>query len=192
MVGSLVMGFVASTLLAQGAPQAPGEPKAREVSRIYWELQQTTEVRVQLIPATPEGKPLRVNLVFRAFFPGRETREWHSGRPQWPTGPPARITVTAQALPLTAVIPELSLRLIVDGARVDLTPPGGNYHNIPCLITTEDCAPDGVEVDLEPTILASLVSARSVEGHALGFPFRLAPADLDALHAFAARISLPR
>lgn len=59
----------------------------RAVSRIYWDLLQTTEVLVGLIPVDPDGQPLRVNLVFQAFFPGRETRERNTGRPQWPKGP---------------------------------------------------------------------------------------------------------
>jgi hypothetical protein len=182
--------------LMMPAAQAPDQGwgltgvKPREVSRIYWDLLQTTEVLVRLIPVGPDGKPLRVNLVFQAFFPGRETREWNTGQPQWPKGPPARLTVTAQAFPLTFVIPELSLRLVIDGTSFDLTTPGSRHRYIPCPITTEDCAPNGVETDLEPRVLVSLVAAQSVQGQALGFPFELAKADMRVLGEFAARIGL--
>jgi len=166
--------------------------KPREVSRIYWDLLQTTEVLVRLIPAGPDGKPVRVNLVFQAFFPGREARDWNTGLPQWPKGPPARLTLTAQAFPLTFVIPHLSLRLVIDGTVIDLTAPGRRHRNIPCLITTDDCAPNGIEADLEPSILASLIAARSVQGRALELPFELTRADQEALAEFASRIGLTR
>jgi hypothetical protein len=180
------------------APQAPDRGwgvtgvKPREVGRIYWDLLQTTEVLVRVVPLGSDGKPVRVNLVFQAFFPGRETRDWNAGLPQWPRGPPARLTLTAQAFPLTFVIPRLSLQLVIDGAVIDLTAPGRRYRNIPCLITTDDCTPNGVEADLEPSILASLIAARSVQGHALEFPFELTRADLEALAEFASRIGLTR
>ena len=180
-------------LFAQAPDEGWGPTKVqpRDVSRIYWELLQTTEVLLRLAPTDPDGKPVRVNLIFQAFFPGRAQRDQYTGLPQWPKGPPARIALTAQALPMTFVIPELSLRLVIDGVRVELTGPGRRYRNIPCLIATEDCAPDGVEADLDPAILRSLITARAVEGDALGFPIALTQADLSALSAFAARIGLP-
>ena len=217
MLRAALVGILACTLaamvgeargherLAQGqsrlvtpVPQAPDRGwgvtgvMPREVSRIYWDLLRTTEVLVRVIPVGPDGKPLRVDLVFQAFFPGRETRDWSTGRPQWPKGRPGRLAVTAQAFPMTFVIPELSLRLVIDGTSIDLTAPGSRYRNIPCLITTEDCAPNGVEADLEPSVLASLIAARSVQGQALGFPFELAKADTEVLGEFAARIGLRR
>jgi len=163
----------------------------REVKRIYWELLQTTEVLVRLVPIDPDGKPVRVNLVFQAFFPGRAQQDLYTVRPQWPKGPPARLVLTAQAFPMTFVIPELSLRLVIDGATVELTGPGSRYRNIPCLIATDDCAPNGVETDLEPAVLRSLITARAVQGQALGFPIKLTHADQAVLADFAARIGLP-
>lgn len=195
----LLCGLAAGVLSDEGlvafrqAPDpgwGPTGVKPREVSRIYWDLLQTSEVLVRLIPAEPDGRPARVNLVFHAFFPGRETRGWNTGLPEWPKGPPARLTVTAQAFPLTFVIPELSLRLVIDGEATDLTTPG-RYRNIPCLIATDGCAPDGVEADLEPALLRSMVAARVVKGEALGFPIELTQADRSALAEFAARIGLP-
>lgn len=185
-----VLAGILAGALAVTAGEAGGHQPSREVSRIYWDLLQTTEVQVRVVPVGPDGKPLRVSLVFHAFFPGRETRDWNTGRPQWPKGRPARLTVTAQALAMTFVIPELSLRLVIDGTPIDLTSQGGRYRNIPCLITTEDCAPNGIEADLEPGVLASLIAARSVHGQALGFPFELAQADTEALGEFASRIGL--
>ena len=80
----------------------------REVKQIYWELLQTTEVLVRLVPVDPAGKPVRVNLVFQAFFPGRAERDPYSGLLQVPKGRPARLAVTAQAFALTFIIPEAS------------------------------------------------------------------------------------
>jgi hypothetical protein len=163
----------------------------REVNRIYWELLETTEVLVRLVPIDPDGKPVRVNLVFQAFFPGRAQRNPYTGVPQWPKGPPARLVLTAQAFALTFVIPELSLRLVIDGATVELTGPGSRYRNVPCLIATDDCAPNGVEADLAPAVLRSLITARAVEGQTLGLPIKLTHADQIVLADFAARIGLP-
>ena len=78
--------------------QATRDLKAREVRRIYWELRWCGWFQLQ-----PTAKLLRVNLVFHAFFKGPEARAWDTGRPQWPTESPERLTVTAQAFPLTAV-----------------------------------------------------------------------------------------
>jgi hypothetical protein len=79
---------------------------------------------------------------------------------------------------------------VIDGRTVDLTGPGSRYRNIPCLVATEDCAPNGVEAELKAAILRSLVTARAVEGQALGFPIKLTRADQLALAEFVARIGL--
>jgi hypothetical protein len=177
-------------------PQAPDEGwglarvQPREVRRIYWDLLQTTEVLVRLVPIDPEGRPVRTNLVFQAFFPGRAERDPYTGLPQWPKGPPARLVLTAQAFAMTFVIPELSLRLVIDGATVELTGLGSGYRNIPCLMATDDCAPNGVEADLEPAVLQSLITAHAVRGQALGFPIKLTHADQVVLTDFATRIGL--
>jgi hypothetical protein len=176
-------------------PQAPGDgwvvsPAApREVKRVYWDLFQTTEVWVRIIPEDPDGKPPLVSLVFQAFFPGRAERDLYSGLPKWPKGQPARLALRAEPLPTTLVL-VLSLRLVIDGQTLDLTGPGRRYRTLPCLVASEDCAPNAVEVDLEPSTLRSLVAARSVEGEALGFPIRLVAADRLALSEFAERVGL--
>jgi hypothetical protein len=167
--------------------QVQGPP--REVRRIYWELQKTSEVLVQLIPENAAGKPPLVILTFRAYFPGVAKRNPRSGQPEWPVGKPARMTLTAEPLP-HVLIRALSLRLELDGSATDLTGPGSRYRNIPCLVYTDDCAPYGVEADIEPPFLRSLLAARSVEGEALGFAIRLTQEDLAAVAEFASRIGL--
>jgi hypothetical protein len=175
--------------------QAPGDgwalvhAPAREVRRLYWELAQMTEVWVRLIPEDPDGKPPLVNLVFQAYYPGRAGRDPYTGLPQEPKGPPARLAVRAEPLPLT-VIRELSLRLVIDGKRFDLTGPGSRYRNLPCLVSSEDCVPNAVEAELDPSILRSLIAAKTVQGQALGFPVTLTGPDLLALTEFASRIGL--
>ena len=175
--------------------QAPGDGWAvvqgppREVKRLYWDLFQTTEVWLRVIPEDPDRKPPLVNLIFQAFFPGRAERDPYSGLPQWPKGPPARLALRAEPLPLT-VIRELSLRLRIDGNELDLTPPGGRYRNLPCLVAAGDCMPNAVEAELEPSLLRSLISARIAGGQVLGFQVRLTSADQAAIADFATRIGL--
>jgi hypothetical protein len=177
--------------------QAPGDGWAvvqappREVKRLYWDLFQTTEIWLRLIPEDPDGKPPLVNLIFQAFFPGRAERDPYSGLPQWPKGAPARLALRAQPLPLT-LIRQLSLRLQIEGNTLDLTRPGSRYRNLPCFVATEDCTPNAVEAELEPSILRSLISAREVGGQVLGFQVRLTSADQAALTDFATRIGIPR
>lgn len=185
----LVGGLAADPTQTPKAGWGETNVQPHQVSRIYRDLLQTTEVLVVLQPVDPDGKPVRVNLVFQAFFPGRAERDWYTGEPQWPKKAPARLTVTAQAYPMTFVIPELSLRLRIDGTAVDLTGPGSRYRNIPCLVAIEGCSPDGVEVELDPSVLRSLLGARVVGGHALGFPFELTKADRAALAEFATRLN---
>ena len=173
--------------VAAASPQTPA--KTRDVRRLYWELQKRTEVYVRLIPEDAAGgKPL-VSLTFRADFPGVAKRSPHDGLPEWPAGPPARVTITAEPLP-SVLITELALRLQVDGTCVNLTPPGGRYRNIPCLVYSDDCAPSGVEAEIDPALLGALVDARSVEGVVLGFAVRLTREDQAAVNEFAARTRL--
>jgi len=145
--------------------QHPGDGWAlvqdtRQVRRLYWDLSKTTEVWVRLIPEDPDGRPPVVSLVFQAFFPGRTERDPYSGLPREPTGPPARLAVRAQPLPLT-VVHDLSLRFVIDGRTIELTGPGSRYRNLPCFVATEDCTPNAVEAELEPSILRSLTQRGS-------------------------------
>lgn len=162
----------------------------REVRRLYWELVPETEIWVRLIPEDAQGKPPLVNLVFHAFYPGRAERDPYTGLPQWPKGPPARLTVSAEPLP-QVVIRDLSLRLAIDGRTVDLTGPNSHYRNLPCAVPDSECSSNAVEADMEPSLLRSVVTARSVGGDALGFPIKLVAADQLALTEFVAKTGLP-
>lgn len=166
------------------------QAKPREVGRTYWELIPETEVWVRLVPEDPDGKPL-VNLVFHAFFPGRAERDPYTGLPQWPRGSPARLTVSAEPLPHT-LIRALALQLLIDGRSIDLTGPDARYRNLPCVVASEDCTPNAVEADLDPSLLKAIVEASAVGGVALGFPFRLAREDRDAVGQFAGKVGLGR
>jgi len=173
--------------LAAASPQTPARP--REVRRLYWELQKRSEVFVRLIPEDAAGgKPL-VSLTFRADFPGVAKRSPYDGLPEWPAGAPARVTLTAEPLP-TVLIRKLALSLQVDGTSVNLTPPGGRYRNTPCLVASDDCSPYGVEAEIDPPLLKSLLEAHTIEGLVLGFTVRLTKDDQAAIKEFAARTRL--
>jgi hypothetical protein len=161
----------------------------RQVGRVYWELIPQTEVWVRLVPEDPEGKPPLLNLVFHAFFPGRAERDPYTGLPQWPKGAPERLTVSAEPFPLT-VTRELSLKLVIDGQTIDLTGPNSRYRTLPCVGVTTDCTPNAVEADLEPSVVRSVATARSVTGEALGFPIELVAADQAAVGEFLAKVGL--
>ncbi len=175
--------------------QGPGDgwviqaSPAREIKRLYWEVFQTTEDWIPIVPEGPGKQSPLVSLVFQAFFPGPAARNPYSGLPEEPKGPPSRLVLQVQPLPLTA-IRELSLRLTIDGKTLDLTAPGSNYRNLPCLVAGDSCTPYAVATDLEPALLKSLAAARSVEGQALGFPIKLAEADRAALAKFVVKIGL--
>jgi hypothetical protein len=161
----------------------------REIRRVYWELIQTTEIWVRLVPEDPQGKPPLFSLTFQALFPGRPERDPYTGLPKWPQGVPERLTVRAEPYPLT-LIRELSLRLVIDGRTLDLTAPGSRYRNLPCLIADDTCAPNAVEAEIEASLLRSLITARAVRGEALGFTIDLTAADQLALQEFATRVGL--
>ena len=182
-IGSVLMVTLAQSgwALAQAPP--------REVGRTYRELVPETEIWVRLIPEDPQGKPPLVSLVFHASYPGRAERDPYTGLPRWPKGPPSRLTVSAEPLPPT-LIRELALRLVIDGKTIDLTGPNSRYRNLPCLVGSADCTPNAVEAELDPPVLRSLVTARSVGGSALGFPIRLVAADQLAIGEFQTKAGL--
>lgn len=183
-----MISLVSLALLLQAGP-APGPP--REVTRHYWAALKTTDVWVRVVPELRDGKPAPVDFTVKAFFPGRAVRDMYTGQPEWPKGTPARLVLIVQAAPL-AFFKGLSLQLVIDGGRLDLTGPGSRYRNIPCLVSDTACTPNGVEVELDPAILRALISASTVEGEALGFSIRLTPADQAALADLATRINLSK
>jgi hypothetical protein len=196
----MLLAVLACSLASGGSPIASTQSQKpdggwgvtrlqpHQVSRVYWELQQQMDVLVRLAPLGSDGKPARLVLVFQAFFPGRAQRDPYSGLPQWPKAPPARVTVTAQAYPLTFVIPSFTLTLIADDQALDLTGPGGRFQLIPC--ASEGCSPTGVEAGIDPAALRALVAATSIKGEALGTPIALTEADRRALSEFAQRVNL--
>jgi len=186
MLSSLLLGL----LLFQG----PGDGWAlvhdtRQVKRLYYDLSQTTEIWLRLIPEDPEGKPPLVNLIFQAFFPGRAERDPYTGLPREPKGPPARLVLVAQPLPMT-MIRELSLRLTVDDKTVDLTGPTAKYRYLYPCGPGDGCSANGVEAEIDASLLRSLTGARVVTGQALGFPIKLTVEDQRVLAEFGSKVGL--
>ena len=183
-LSSLLLGL----LLFQG----PGDgwvlvPDTRQVKTLYWDLFQTTEVWLRLIPEEPEGKPPLVSLIFQAYFPGRPERDPYTGQPRPPKGPPSQLILRAQPLPLT-VVRELTLRLTIDDKRVDLTAPGAKYRYLYPCSPGEVCGANAVAAEIDASLLRSLIAARLVKGEALGFPIKLTADDRRLLAEFATRI----
>jgi hypothetical protein len=191
------MGILLALFLLQG----PGEgwnlvqAPPREVKRVYWELFQTTEVWVLILPESPKGEPVPVNVVFQAFFAGRAKRDSSSGLPEWPKGKPDRLTLRVQLFPLTETLTyprDLSLRLAVDDETFDLGAscvPRGSGPECQLLFPGEGAA-NGMSVEVQPALLQRLAKARVVTGTALGFQILLSPDDLGAVGKFAEAIHL--
>jgi len=189
-------------LLALFMFQSPGEgwnlvqAPPREVKRVYWDLFETTEVWVLLLPGDPQGEPAPVNLVFQAFFSGRAKRDPYSKLPEWPKGEPERLTVRVQPFP-TTVLKEPSLRFVVDDETFDLGAsckwPLGSGGPCQILYSGDSelgSAIIGVSVEVQPPLLRRLAKARVVTGTALGFPILLSSDDLGAVGKFAEAVHL--
>ncbi len=188
-------------LLALFLLQGPGEgwnlvqAPPREVKRVYWDLFETTEVWILLLPGSPHGETTPVNIVFQAFFPGRAKRDPYSNLPEWPKGEPEKLTVRVQPFP-TTVINELSLRLVIDDETLDLGAsckwPGGTGPRCQILYSgaAAGSAVIGVSVEVQPALLRRLSKARVVTGTALGFPILLSSGDLGAVGKFAEAVHL--
>jgi hypothetical protein len=192
------MAWLLALLLFQG----PGEgwnlvqAPPREVRRVYWDLFETTEVWVLLLPKGPQGEPPLVNIVFQAFFSGRAKRDPYSKLPQWPKGEPERLTVRVQPFPMT-VLKEPSLRLVVDDETFDLGASckspfgfGGPCQRLYSGDSELGSAIIGVSVEVQPALLQRLAKARVVTGTALGFPILLSSDDLGAVEKFAEAVHL--
>ncbi|MCI0423308.1 MAG: hypothetical protein L0312_29495 [Acidobacteria bacterium] len=188
-------------LLALFLFQAPGEgwnlvqAPPREVKRVYWDLFETTEVWLLLLPGDPQGEPAPVNVVFQAFFAGRAKRDSYSGLPEWPKGKPDRITLRVQLFPMTETLTyprDLSLRLVVDEETIDLGAscvPAGSGPVCQLLFPGEGAA-NGISVEVQPVLLQRLAKAPVVTGTALGFQILLSSDDLDAVGKFVEAIHL--
>jgi hypothetical protein len=182
----IAVAFSLFMLQAPGSGWVVAPAPPQQVRRVYWDLFQTTEVWVRLTPSDSDGSAPLVSLIFQAFFPGRAPLEPYSLQPQWPKGTPARLVIRPEPFPLTA-IRTLSLRFVIEGYAFDLMGPGSRYTILSC---GDDCTDNTFEAELDPALLRALVTARMVDGEALGFPIRLAPSDQRALGDFAARIGL--
>jgi len=184
-------------LIALLPAQGPGDgwwlvPGVRQVDNLYYELFNTTEIWVRVIPEDPVGKPLLPSLVFKAFFPGRLPYRGDDKRTLEAKGPPSQLLLQAQVGPLSMIKGLPTLRLVIDGTTVDLMGSGARYRYrySPQCSHDSPCAVNGVEVELAPSILHSLITARSVTGEALGFAMKLTAEDQRALAQFEARIGL--
>jgi hypothetical protein len=190
------MAWQLALFLLQG-PAGEGwnlQTTPREVQRVYLDLLETTEVSLLLLPGGPEGEPLRVNMLFQAFFPGRAERDPYSKLPPWPKGAPERVTMTVRPLPLT-VLKDTSLRLVVDGETFDLGESCGPLEvGGPCQVLYSgsgigsDSAIVGISAEIQPALLQRLAQARGVTGTALGFPILLSSNDVEAVSQFAERV----
>ena len=169
--------------------QAPGDGWAlaqvapRQVKTLYWELFDTSETWVSLIPSGPAEEPPLVRLAFQAFWPGKDTAK-----------APTRLVLRALGLPLT-VVTQYSLEFVLDGTALDLgsacTAPGATGP--PCQLlypVGEGSSANGVAVELTATVLERLVAAQTVRATALGFPVVLSPEDRAALARFVGAIHL--
>src|SRR5207247_7947531 len=119
-------------LIALLPAQVPGGgwawvPGVRQVNNLYYELFDTTEIWVHLIPEDPAGKPSLHSLIFKAVFPGRLPHRVSDERILEAKGPPSRLLLQAQAGPLAMIKGLPTLRLVIDGSTVDLTGSGARY-----------------------------------------------------------------
>ncbi len=174
--------------LGDGSNALPPQP--REIRQLYWDLTHETKVWIRIVPVCPGNQSPLLDLLFAVYF--SDELNPYTGRPKDPKGPPKRITVQAQAWPLT-VIRELSPRITADGKTFDLTAPGTRYDTIASIgqfSGESNGVANGVEAELEPAILRSLISAQDVGGQALGLPIKLNQADQVALAKFARRIGV--
>lgn len=160
--------------------QAPGvgwmmSPAApREVKTLYWELFQTTEVWVRIVPEAHDKKPTLLSLIFIATYPGKD-----------PKRTPPTITLQAQPDPLT-VITRLSLKLTLrPGGFMDLAAPGRAFRYIyPC----EGCTPSAIAAALSWEELNRFAQCEGFTGEALGFPVSFGSADCSAIQALARKL----
>jgi hypothetical protein len=193
-----LLSCVIASALSLLSPQVPGDgwvyfaqEPPRQVKRVYWDLFQTTEVWVRIMPEEPDGSPPLVDLVFQAFFPGRAERDPYTGLPRWPKGAPARLAIRA-SLP-TRSVREESLQLAIDGETFEVgsgcTSPSASA--LPCQVLQPDGGfPVGMTADVEPTLFERLAGAKSVTGTVLGFPITLSADDRAALVRFVEAIHL--
>jgi hypothetical protein len=169
-------------LLALFTTQAPGDGwgllnhRPREVRRIYHDLHRTTEVWVTLSPvsgSTVAGPRLAV----QAFFPGKDVK-----------GPPSKIQM--KVLPEASGV-DLTLRVVVDGAVIDLSAPGGtSFLLYPPCSADFGCSANGIGAEVKPGLLLAMIGGARVQVVAFGTPLTLSAADRAALVEFAKQVGV--
>jgi hypothetical protein len=169
--------------------QAPGDGWAlapvppRAVKTLYWDLFDTSETWVSIIPTDRQGRQPLVRLVFQAYSDGKEAK-----------GPPSRLVLRALPLPMT-VIERISLRLVVDQETFDLGLPceSTRYVGPACQLlfpVGEQSSANGIAVDISPGLLERVSRAHYVTGTVLGIPIVLSSEDRAALSQFIKALHL--
>jgi hypothetical protein len=155
---------------------SPAPP--REIKILYWELFQTTEVWVRIVPEAHNGKPTLLSLIFFVTYPGKDLKRT-----------PPTISLQAQPDPLT-VFKRLSLKLTLQpGGFLDLAAPGRDFRYIyPCGVG-EGCAPGAIVATLSWEELNRFAKCERFTGEVLGFDVSFAAADSDALRDFARKLN---
>lgn len=150
----------------------------REIRSVYFDLFETTETWIVIEPlGLDERDRPPITLYVSVQYPGRRL-----------TSTPGFVQVRAQTnlavQPLRLRTETLSFELDRSDALL-LAGPGLSYRlNYPCP-STDGCVYDGLVADLSLVDFFRLLRATEVSGVALGFPFHLRAAHIDALNEFA-------
>jgi len=149
--------------LSLGSCALPGT-RTGEVRSVYWELQEHTEVCVNLVPEATAAGPSPFVFTFSFTHTGRDFK------------PPAWVLFRAQ-LPPHYVVVTPSLDVALDGGEpLHLVGPGQPYQvTYPpnCTFSETGCGFTGVEVPLSPETFRRLAQARRIQGTGFGIPFSL-------------------
>jgi hypothetical protein len=154
----------------------------REIGQLYWDLYKTTEAWTRLELRRPTGVLAPVELIVQATWPGVRR-----------TAPPAAVRLLAQSAPHAVLFSSsFALTLLDDDGRartLDLTrPPFESQLVFP--LGCSECGFTAVDTRIPGSVLMELALATRISGTVLGMELELQPADLDALHAFAAHVGL--
>jgi hypothetical protein len=184
--------LLAFLLTATAAAQVPGDgsnfaPSApREIKTLYYELFQTTEIWVRLVPVDQNRKPAPLSLIFYVTFSGKKLESV-----------PAEVTVRGQADP-RFVASKFSLNLRPQpGDALNLVGPLGTIKNAigtkfqfyPNCPVGDDCAVTGVISYLPWQTFLQVTQSRALTAEILGTEVSFEQGDFDALKTFAKMLS---